>query len=1395
MYDDEIKKVPLFRIADAIRTAESLVPERLRSNPWTILDHGRKILSTEDELNCYMAAYGEMHRAKAFHALSAVPFNELDESVEIIDYGCGQGLGSMCFIEKMREQKCLSRLRKITLIEPSKAALRRAEINLRQALRDAPNCEIVTLEQFLPSASPSDNEIKSLDVKCNIVVHLFSNVLDIATIDLKRTASLVTSSGFRHYVICVGPANCEEQRLDSFIRYFRPDSIDLLLKQRENVFGYLTNGKSYGCFAICFKFTKTQDQPILIPYSFYAPKQMFAAYKLDEVEYDDTDEIQKLSAFEVLAPFDIGASIHDDVHPLLAVLSNMISRGLPTCASPFIEGELSKRLKHSSETNELGSIRYVLNKERELSEQDEELLRKTPVAVARIEKVLIEALIIGNLSLSDDRWAVLVKENDVPCAALAFAELKQMFGHLTAIACDYEETRLPQMELTVINERYSDSPLHLGANVMKGASADCRKREYDVVIDIAVDKYCDPSAAFSEFKARNGCYFNIRSSRTKYAEHYFYTTDRIVYKPLTQKNEKGTHDIIPQNVNHLRYFLQLLFRKQDFRDGQLPILNRAMQLKSVIGLLPTGGGKSLTYQLAALLQPGVTVVIDPLQSLMKDQYDGLLKNGIDGCTFINSQVIDEERRQREHRLKNSMLLFVFISPERLGILKFRNDLRSMRDAHVYFSYGVIDEVHCVSEWGHDFRFSYLHLGRNLYNYVLPKQGSHISLFGLTATASFDVLADVERELSGDNAFPLDDEATIRYENTNRLELQYKVVRINGGGDGNKWLIYEEKNDRISDIIAGTYNDLKVLMSDEAIKNIKDRFISRENIIDEAYIKRIEKSSLIAEIAPNWYEEADNQSSMIVFCPHRRGSIGVNSTGKIGIADSIKEGLKTPVSRFVGGDDLSVQDEFIKGRTNIMVATKAFGMGIDKPNIRFTIHVNHSGSLEAFVQEAGRAGRDRKMALATILYCDELVSEQDPNTRLYENIPVDYGVQKFFYDGNFKGAGYEKYVMYYLMTYQNVQAEGFDANNKPCYKSVSGFLSEFADAEVGRRFISYISYAYPSEDSKKLDDMLRKNKLSTVGSGRDTLEYKAQRYLEAISKAIYRMCCIGLIDDFTQDYRKEEIRIVARKKKEGEYYENLRRFLEKYFTPERAAAEVQQAKQFKGQNEVQKCLGYLTDFIYSKIAVKRKRAIDDMEDFCHEAAYSTKSWLEVNEDMKDYIYYYFNSKYAREGYAVGEEPFSLTDDTERGKRSSFDLVFKYMRVVDNDLLEAGATPKDNIKHLQGAIRLIRRAVTEPNPTLDLLNVYCLLFLGVEKNDTAKKEMEESYTEGYFEFYKRTNDKSLFYKKMTKFKQSILQRKIAGKKEVGRLDGWGVECEICLHSDWLGEFAKRYTKVLK
>ena len=128
------------------------------------------------------------------------------------------------------------------------------------------------------------------------------------------------------------------------------------------------------------------------------------------------------------------------------------------------------------------------------------------------------------------------------------------------------------------------------------------------------------------------------------------------------------------------------------------------------------------------------------------------------------------------------------------------------------------------------------------------------------------------------------------------------------------------------------------------------------------------------------------------------------------------------------------------------------------------------------------------------------------------------------------------------------------------------------------------------------------------------------------------------------------------------------------------------------------------------ALKRKRAIDDIRNFCNVGIDTTsgKNWLEINEDLKDEIYYYFNSKYAREGYKTdNDEDFSLLDDTDRGKNSSKDILYKYMRVVDADVMGISGSPKDNIKHLQGAVRLIRRSIADTNATLIMLNAYCLI----------------------------------------------------------------------------------------
>ena len=1492
-YIDHIADKSFLTIDDIIDASKKCVPPAYKNSPWNYpgLVHGTACLTTDEQLCCYMAAYGEMHKGKLNKIISDFPLNAINDNFEIIDWGCGQGIATVCFISALRGTGVENRLQKVSLIEPSGVALSRAKLNVEHCV--SVETYIETLQCYLPDTNHNPEAIGGLHIEEPICIHLFSNILDIAAIDLKELALMISCSGFRHYFLCVGPNNVGNTRIEQFCRYFNVENSNIFSDFRAPQYRQMENGKWYSCITKGFQILREEGKPFLVPLSYYPPKQFFAAYRLDALEQlaqpKDTnkDVWLKRAAFEVLAPFDIGASIYDDIHPIWAVISNIVTRGLPTKCSPFIEERLNEEFDFSQKGLIYGSMRYSLaNIDKFLS--NETMLRLIPIAIARVQKVLIEAVLTGHISIEQSKWDILVKEYDVPCAALAIADLKRTFTHLTSLSREYNQMKFPEVNLHIISSNYPNCGLHLDANVYSKSNQVNKETPFDIVIDIAVNEYIDAAnVQFSEFKAKNDCYFNVRSSRIIYSTRDIYTTDTIIYRPVTVLNNSGVHDVIKEQEAHLTYFLQLLFRKEEFRPGQLPILNRALQGKGVIGLLPTGGGKSLTYQLAAMLQPGLTVVIDPLKSLMEDQYDGLMATGIDCCTFINSELNAEEKARNESKMESSQVLFTFMSPERLCIYEFRERLENMHELNVYFSYGVIDEVHCVSEWGQDFRFSYLHLGRNLYNYVRGKN-KPISLFGLTATASFDVLSDVERELTGNGAFMLDPDAVVRYENSNRLELQYKVekveidyqqeTRYRPTADlaqypfpvniGKSYDAYNQKSTFLRDYIKQVPTYIRELQTEESLSTIVSRFQDRENL------EGIDSRQLNVDMPDDYYNlRKDYQQAGIVFCPHVNStglSVNVNSQNlreicEVGTFSGSSDGIG------MNNDSMANMKKFRDNQLPIMVATKAFGMGIDKPNVRYTINMNYSTSLESFVQEAGRAGRDRKMALSVILMSDYRLArisrrhpyngsnmdamrgfwfkEQDLRTiinSLHLNIderfieycnPVsdmvrfkcntdnvkDDGTRKswscqngcskyrdcqlrlidhnlrwewmyikdmneyirqqglrierecieyqsadhrtvmYFFDNNFKGEFVEKQKMHELMSLNEISYfYGNDKKDKPNERKTSkGFLPIVLGAKTDTEIVSIISY---EEDS----------------------------YAD-VAKAIYRMCVIGLVDDFTQDYITKSFRILSTRKKNGSYYERLKEFLMRYYAEERAENEVEKASVRRGRNEIEKCLGYLTEFIYDKVASKRRRAIDDMRNFCMIGIDQSKDWKEVNEDLKDEIYYYFNSKFAREGYKTDAgEPFSLLDDTDRARISSFDLVYKYMRVIDNDVMGVSGSPKDNIKHLHGAVRLIRRSETDLNPALCLLNVFCLLVMKAGSNKNLMEDLKNSYREGYKGFRDQCLDISEFYDNIKRFKKELNKnsRNIVTQEDLALLDELSAETELSIHAEWLDTFTKQY-----
>lgn len=1436
----------------AIECIESL-PKPKQDKLWNDLEHGVRELDSHELLCMYLRAFGNMHEAKLIHAFRKIPIDLFSKAFEVIDWGCGQALATTVLIDFLKTNGFKENLKKVTLIEPSLKALERALVHTKVCA--AQTTAVLTINDYFENIN--SNQIASKSGLPQI--HIFSNILDVKEINLKYLANLVDKTIFSEsLLVCVGPLNKNNERIDAYLRYFDINKIQALYAFESYDYLEARMRSQKTCKIQLYKLIPNNEGH-LIPIKFYPTVQFQSAYELDIIGEQRKSKLLEFSGdlthFDVAAPFDIGASVYDDIHPVFAVLSNIITRGLPTRASLYVEERFQEAFNLTERVVESGEIKYVPKKHIDLKDVlkvfDERLngsntispldhvklqLLLSPIAIARFQKVLVEAILTEKLSLDKSKWEVLVEELDVPFAEIAIDDFKQLFYSLTQLSEDYSELKLPEIALHVIsNKDFIGSPLHSGF-VMMEPTNEMLKIKYDLVVTQSVLQRASGSIeSFSKYECWNNCYFNIRSIDVRWKERAIYTTSLITYKSLVQKTVQGKYVELEDTKRLLTYFLRLIFRKVDFRPGQLPILNRALKNQSVIGLLPTGGGKSLTYQLAALLQPGVTLVIDPLKSLMNDQYEGLINNGIDCCTYINSSLTIDERALREKQLEASKLLIVFMSPERLSIATFRERLKNMHDNNVYFSYGVIDEVHCVSEWGHDFRFTYLHLGRNLYHYVRSKDGQ-ISLFGLTATASFDVLADVERELSGYGIFELDSETIVRYENTNRLELQYKIEKVSVRFEDdrffdtkkllkphlpkaknitNHWTAFDTKGlytQEYIQLIPGYLNDLQ---KKSTIEYIKQKFVERQNDAEgvDAIIDK--------EMPADYYREKSTYSDAgIIFCPH------VDSTGiSVGkVARGLKGNGVIDVGRFSGKDDdkssMKNLEAFRLNKIPIMVATKAFGMGIDKPNVRFTINTNFSSSLESFVQEAGRAGRDRKMALSTILisdyslvkiqsscsitkfpmliirdkwfyksdlelilkeynltipeddiiyatptndivmlYChknnkafekkkcnekctnafncslakvndksrgwmaeSELVlelKEQGLNIskKNFQYLNPDYSVVMYFFSMAFKGDVVEKMYMNRILNKIEVDIQ---LNNGPRKKEI-GFLNALKTIEYGEKIIVYIPYVQDDEVDKGLYD-----ELNTYSN---------------ISKAIYRMCCIELVEDFTQDYIEKEFRIVAVKKKREKYYEGLARFLQRYYTKDRAKLEVDKAKEIVLKStdlhdieaEIYRCLAYLTEFVYDKISEKRKRAIDYMRNFCIEGL--NGDWIEANETLKDNLFYYFNSKYARKGYTTDSgEPFSLVDDTEEGKVSDVNILFKYLRVIDDDVVGTGV-PVDNVKHLYGAVRLISRSLTDSNPTLALLEAFCLAYLELRGNDTLEQQLLTRYSEGFLDFFNR------------------------------------------------------------
>lgn len=321
------------------------------------------------------------------------------------------------------------------------------------------------------------------------------------------------------------------------------------------------------------------------------------------------------------------------------------------------------------------------------------------------------------------------------------------------------------------------------------------------------------------------------------------------------------------------------FGLTDFRPKQEDAITSILHGDDTLVLMPTGGGKSLCYQLPAIALEGVAIIISPLIALMKDQVDKLLSLGISARAINSSLTIDESKRVfDEVRLGDVKLLYV--SPERLETRMFQE---LMNDIHVSFI--AVDEAHCISEWGHDFRPSY----RRITNFYHSFPDGRPPIIALTATATIDVRADIKEQLEIENTSEFITSfyrENIRYAVLNDTEKIQSVLNIISQVDGSA-IVYTSSRQRCDDMSL-----------------------------------RLREHGFAAE--------------------------------------SYHAGIQTNIRN-------SIQERFLFDKTKIIVATSAFGMGIDKPDVRAVIHYDIPATLEAYYQEAGRAGRDGNDSIAVLLY--------------------------------------------------------------------------------------------------------------------------------------------------------------------------------------------------------------------------------------------------------------------------------------------------------------------------------------------------------------------------------------------------------------------------------------------
>jgi len=776
------------------------------------------------------------------------------------------------------------------------------------------------------------------------------------------------------------------------------------------------------------------------------------------------------------------------------------------------------------ENKGLGHYRATYNKV--CNNQFSEVEVKTkllPSAIIRFQILLLELLIAGKLTL-DKSWNfnILSHEELPDFAHLATTDLLIWLDHLWQLK-NKEKLKKPTISIKITSDKTKFVPttneINIDFSLLK------RYTDEDIVCPDVIFVRTD---YFDDIKKYN--YFKVS------------TTDPIQY------------NIIQDDETTLEFFLENIFDKPHFRSGQFPIISNILNRNDTIGILPTGGGKSLCFQLPCLLQPCINFVVCPIKSLMKDQVDNLKEIQLTNISFVSSYLDAHEKENELANFSHGRYLLLWISPERFQNLQFREKFTNVV-ANFSISYAVIDEVHCISEWGHDFRTSYLNLVKTI-DKLSPKdengQGA-IKFVGLTATASLNVLKDIKVEFSRQKT-ELEEHNIKSLLDYSRKELYFEVVK-------------EENN--------------KMKLLKEMLKELN------------------KKEGLFKD---------DSTKAALIFTPFINGTYGCYH-----VAHTLSTIYPNKVKWFSGSKPKSVQttdkdfESYKQGiqtafRANkfpLLVATKAFGMGINKTNIHYTFHYGLPSSVEGLYQEAGRAGRwdkrqeenKNKVAKCYILHTPE-VYDQKIVELFFQKDASFSEMQKSYKDIGLNRKDVFRQVGLFLLEQHDIQ-DDFETILKVveiCFRpetKVKIFWEKTKDNE-GNNVSSEVNKQGTSSGSIPKNVSVHVDKehgwLATIDLDKARLE-----------KCIYRLSLLGLVSDWTTNFYNH-FEVEFNSDKDEHILSNLENYIYKYDPTTNVRQKVDAVDK---KTVLEKAIWYLLNWIFETIIYTRKQSLKNMSDWCTE----------------------------------------------------------------------------------------------------------------------------------------------------------------------------------------------------